>query len=272
MQPKNTVPKFSESKAGHLIRKNQTQVSSCRRLSRCNRDAFVAKLKPLLERQVSLPLLLLLTAVMLLAQKPSHRNQPSPADSGILERPAKPKGPQPEMPQPPPPTDDPNGGISADDERDDPSQGDEPDVNNDETPIDDNLPPPTVQVAATEIWRIGNGSDVGKAGDWMLVLRGQGFFESERPPIVHIGEGIVLTDVYVAKQGQEIFANVPAEVALQIIASDFEKIWVQNPGGLNRDPRRWVPFPIQRPSFVAGLESASKATFKFGEYFLERGK
>ncbi|MBL0018757.1 MAG: hypothetical protein IPP17_20595 [Bacteroidetes bacterium] len=97
-------------------------------------------------------------------------------------------------------------------------------------------------------------------------------FESERPPVVHIGDAIRLTDVYVGNRGKELFACIPPEVALQVIASDFEKISVQNPGGLNRDPGRWVPFLIQRPTFVASLETAPKATFKFGEYFLERGK
>ncbi len=213
----------------------------------------------------------LLAAVMLIAQRPNRKN-PSPADPGMQFTPKKKGVTNPEQPSAPPPTDDPNGGISAEDDKDDPNQGDMPDPNDDETPADDNLPPPTVQVANTEIWRIGNGSDVGQTGDWMLVLRGQGFFESERPPVVHIGDAIRLTDVYVGNRGKELFACIPPEVALQVIASDFEKISVQNPGGLNRDPGRWVPFLIQRPTFVASLETAPKATFKFGAYFLERGK
>jgi hypothetical protein len=178
----------------------------------------------------------------------------------------------PEQPSPPPPTDDPHGGISAEDDKDDPTHGDVPEEPAEDKPFDLSAPPPPLQVATTELWKIGNGSEVGKVGDWMLVLRGQGFVEAERPPIVHIGEDLILTEVYVAKRGQELFARIPAELTAQLKAIDFDNIWVQNPGGLNRDRKRWVPFLIQRPAFVASLETAPKATFKFGAYFLERGK
>ncbi|MBL0018751.1 MAG: hypothetical protein IPP17_20565 [Bacteroidetes bacterium] len=177
--------------------------------------------------------------------------------------------PNPEQPSAPPPTDDPHGGISAEDDKDDPNQVDMP------TRTTMRRPPMTIShrlrsVANTEIWRIGNGSDVGQTGDWMLVLRGQGFFESERPPVVHIGDAIRLTDVYVGNRGKELFACIPPEVALQVIASDFEKISVQNPADSSAIlPSRWVPFLIQRPTFVVSLETAPKATFKFGEYFWE---
>ncbi|MEY3443506.1 MAG: hypothetical protein RLZZ519_1787 [Bacteroidota bacterium] len=225
----------------------------------------------------------LMAAVMLIAQRPNRKN-PSPADPGMQFAVPKKGRTNPELPSPPPPTDDPNGGISDNDDEIDPNggisaeedevptHGDMPEEPAEDKPFDLSAPPPPLQVAKTEIWKIGNGSEVGEAGDWMLVLQGQGFVEAERPPVVHIGEDVILSEVYVAKRGQELFARIPAALAAQLKAIDFDNIWVQNPGGLNRDRKRWVPFLIQRPSFVSAMDVAPKATFKFGAYFLERGK
>jgi hypothetical protein len=156
----------------------------------------------------------------------------------------------------------------------DPNAGIEPELPND-FPIDDpqeeeEIPetPRALNVSGFEFVRLGPESVVGKAGDWALVLKGAGFYEAERAPIVHVGTDIALQDVYVNPKGEELYAVFPDSIAQYIQSVDIRRLSVQNPGGLNRDPGRWMGLDITHDDLVRACSSPRKAAFKRGNYFM----
>jgi hypothetical protein len=230
---------------------------------------------------------------LFMSQRPS-RKHPSPADPGmwLVKEDVKPrenKDPKPSRPEdgpvvdhPTEPIDDPNAGegpdvddgdvpandVPVDDERDD-----DPDLDDHGT-IGDGDDDDAIQpvISGWRLLKVGNGSDFGNGNDWVLVLNGFGFMDGEVPPVVHIGEGVVLTDVFVNQRGRVLNAVVPARLQYMLDTMAMQEIAVQNPGGLNRDPSRWIRIDMDHDKFVEALKAAKPTRFKRGPFFLEMEK
>lgn len=196
--------------------------------------------------------LALLAAVLLVAQRP-NRKFPSPADPGMAFAVIKPV--RPEIP-------DPSGGVTPDDDRDDP-------VDN---PVEDypvEVPRARLAVDKWDVLQIKEGSEVGKPGEWMLIVDGAGFVEGERSPIVRLGDSMVLDEVFVGKQGNELCAIISADAFSEISSQDFFYMAVQNPGGMNRLRQSWAEQPILKAEMLQKIAAAPEASFRFGTFNLE---
>ncbi len=221
-----------------------------------------------LHRRAILLLLLLAMFLPSLAQR-TRAWKPSPADHGmLLPQDIRKRGGTVESPIPTrPEEEDPNAGDVPVDPNDDESEGSQ----HDEKPRDIHVQPlVALQIHKVELYGIGVGSDIGKAGDKAVVITGQGFADSESSPIIHLGDEIILDQVYVSEAGRVLIALLPAEIAAGLRLRDFAQLAVQNPGGMNRDPQRWARFPLNKPQFVQDVQSAVEANFKRGEFFVQR--
>jgi hypothetical protein len=217
-------------------------------------------------------LLATLAVIVLMSQRPSRR-YPSPADPGMdLSAPPKKKGTGgPESPnhEDVPTTDDPNAGDTP--EIDD-EQNETPDVEDDKP----HLPPPpqdkSLKIKRFEVSRIASGSAFGEAGDWVFVVYGDGFIAGEEPPVLHLGDSILLEDVFVNSSGTELYALLPADQEPTLSARGFQQLAIQNPGGYNRNPSRWARIAVNKPQLVQSLQTAPQTTFRLGPYFMEQVK
>jgi hypothetical protein len=200
-----------------------------------------------------LPVLIVATALMM-GQRRNHKD-PSPADPGMRLYTPTPHGPKPEAP------------VDHD-----PEQGDEPDDPQDDYPgeVPIQQPDKPLKVTGMEVTWIQAGSDVGKSGDYMVVLDGEGFLEAERPPVVHIGDEVQLEEVYVNRTLGELYAVLPAAVASSLSALEFIHLAVQNPGGSNLDPSRWVRFPVVKADFLQSMESAPFKRYQLEGYQIKK--
>jgi hypothetical protein len=196
--------------------------------------------------------IIMVAAGLLVTQTPVRKN-PSPADPGmnIVKVVNSSTGAVLDN--------DPTGGVEPDDPRDEELQDDIPTP---ESPV-------SLNVSKYEFVRLGPESAVGKAGDWALVVKGAGFYEAERAPLVHLGDSIVLQEVYVDPEGDELYALLPDSVAHIIQSADIRRLSVQNPGGLNRDRGRWIGLDITHEDLVKACTSAQKAALIHGDYFLQ---
>jgi hypothetical protein len=220
---------------------------------------------------------------LLMSQRPS-RKYPSPADPGMQlaqPRPKAPHDPRGAQNDPKPENPDPGAGDGPDiddDARDAEPRLDEkadypPPLENDGPELDSDEPTgviPKIKVDRMEALRVAMGSEFGKPDDWVLVLHGAGYLDGEGTPIVHLGTTIALKEVFVNRGGSELFAVLPLPVRIMLGKADLDNVAVQNPGGLNRDPKEWGRLAVDKTAFLANLEQAERVKFKHGLYFLER--
>jgi hypothetical protein len=209
--------------------------------------------------------MLVLTACAFMGQR-GKRKYPSPADPGMrMENTVQPTIPKTPEIVDPSAGDDPHSEKDLDDEGEHRSENvfrDFPDIP--QSPPDFNL-----NLKRLEIMRVVEGSALGKPGDYALVISGSGFVEGEGLPIVHLGDTVLLTETAVGANGAQLFAILPAEVAAELPRRNIMGLSVQNPGGLNRDPNKWVTFPLIKAAFLQELSEAKKAFFARGAYFME---
>jgi hypothetical protein len=203
-----------------------------------------------------LPLALLAVGIFM-AQKPKQAT-PSPADPGMkLLAPHKTTRPEIEAP-------DPNSGEEPDDD-DDPNDG----------PVDiPTVQPGSVQLKVSnyEIVRVGAGSVMGKPDDWMLVVKGEGFFESEMAPIVHFNDSFHLGRTTVNQSGTELYALMTAADAAKLQQQAFQGIAVQNPGGIHSDKKSWAKLPVYKEQWQTRMDSAQTNVFERDWYVWRRQK
>jgi hypothetical protein len=127
------------------------------------------------------------------------------------------------------------------------------------------LPGP-LRVDRMDLWRLKAGTVMGKEGDWAMVLHGAGFLEAEFGPIVHFGEKITLERTVVSADGSELYVVVPQDVMEDATKLKFRELAVQNPSGLDRDPKRWGRLEVEPRAFAAAMDSAKDARFERGTY------
>lgn len=200
-----------------------------------------------------------------MSQRPS-RKTPSPAEPGMVLADAKVKkkknGITPTIPL-------------QDPEDPDPGAGDEPldDVNHDEEdkPI---APPQPVSLAVRtyELARVSEGSAIGNSGDWVLIVGGQGFMESETPPVVHVGDSIHLKKTYVNATGTEIYALLTFAESILLQRMSISEIAVQNPGGMNRSPDRWGKLAVIKEEVRQRIINAPTIGFDRDRFVSRRNK
>jgi hypothetical protein len=129
--------------------------------------------------------------------------------------------------------------------------------------------PGTLRVDRMDLWRLKAGTVAGKTGDWAMVLHGEGFFEAEYAPVVHLGEKITLGGTSVNADGSELYVVMPSEVMEEAKKAKFRELAVQNPSGLDRNPERWGRLAIEPRAFAAAADSAGDAKFERGTYSTE---
>ena len=206
---------------------------------------------------------------------------PSPAEPGMVlpqapskkggsvhrDKPTDPQKPQPESPQPA----DPNAGIGPEEAEDVVVNNDSP-VGEDDDALDDViaqsplLPP---KITKWQIFKLGVSPEFGQPGDWMLVLTGMHFLEAESQPILHLGDKIALDDVMVGEKGTELYAVIPKAMGPKIALEGFGRMCLQNPGGMNRDPKGWQWLPVDAAEFKKALEEAVEAKLNRGPFFMQ---
>jgi hypothetical protein len=244
-------------------------------------------LKSRLNRAMASPKWWLLTLAVLafglfMAQRPSRR-YPSPADPGMLlakeeKTGVSPTGPTNDNPRVESP--DPNAGDGpvAEDDKPSPRHSHRDYIQSDlpvkhrtrNDPPEPKNPTSRIQITKLEVVRILAGSDFGKAGDWVMIFTGLGFMDGEVAPIVHLGDGQILEEVFVDPDGDTLFAVLPQSLGQQLETMTLKEVSVQNPGGLNRDPRTWGRIAVDQAALLASLKTGVQTRFKHGPYFLER--
>lgn len=144
----------------------------------------------------------------------------------------------------------------------DPTHGVDP---NDEGPYGRNL---VLRPMAYSVWKLDQDTEMGRAGDYLIAVDGSGFMDGTSRPIVHLGDSVHLEDVYVNPSGTSLLVVVPREMDPLVRRWSFESLAIQNPGGLDRDCRRWGRLKMTREELVQQMEDAHLAALKYGAYEL----
>jgi hypothetical protein len=202
-----------------------------------------------------------LTVVTLIAQSP-RRKLPSPADPGLRMQTNRPVQPSPSnfpqdarnpIPAGPKENKDENGNSGTSDD----SYGDlEPS-------------PRSNLVTGFDFFEVQAGSAFGNENDWVIMLQNIGEMEGEGLPIVHLGPLLKLKQVFIDPTSRNVYALIPAPMLPLIKNSPLEFIRLQNPGGLNRDPSRWIHVPFTQREFDLKLLNVEKVRFKHGPFSLQ---
>ncbi|MFN8394505.1 MAG: hypothetical protein U0176_07520 [Bacteroidia bacterium] len=126
-----------------------------------------------------------------------------------------------------------------------------------------------LKVSGFEWVRAKEGSPIGQRGDLILVLTGQGFMEADQRPIVHLGTDLTLGDTYVSEDMTRLYVVVPQLTIKRLERLSLAELTVQNPGALNRDPKRWVSLKLDPATWTTGLRTPREVSFNRGQYFIE---
>ncbi len=123
------------------------------------------------------------------------------------------------------------------------------------------LPDSNLRVDSFQVWRLKDGTEYGSPGDYVLVLTGAGIWQSEFPPVTHLGRDIALELGFVGPKGTLLYNLVSPAVANQIAGADLRSIELQNPGGLARDPKDWASLKVKRGQLIKAINAAKPAKF-----------
>ena len=66
-----------------------------------------------------------------------------------------------------------------------------------------------------------------------------------------------------------LYVVVPQLTIKRLERLSLAELTVQNPGALNRDPKRWVSLKLDPATWATGLRTPREASFNRGQYFIE---
>jgi hypothetical protein len=116
------------------------------------------------------------------------------------------------------------------------------------------------------IVRLSTGTEIGNPQDYLLIVYGDGFWETEYAPKLHLSPSLILDQTTVSQDGKVLYVTVPAAMVSKIKALNLREIQVQNPGGLDLDPKRWRKLALPR-GINEALGAAKPGKLKVENYF-----
>ena len=117
---------------------------------------------------------------------------------------------------------------------------------------------------------IAEGSLVGHPGDFLLTFKGRGFMLTSLSPRVMLGEELTLESTEVNRDGTELYLLLSREAFGTLGRLSFEKVVVENPGGLQDSPYARAAIAMTPRELIDRERNAQKVVLVYRDSFYVR--
>lgn len=130
---------------------------------------------------------------------------------------------------------------------------------------------PALAVREAEIYKVGEKSEIGKPGDYVLLLKGQGFLGASLNPVVHIGKW-ELAETYLNAEMTELYVVISEKQWRELGQERWVGISVQNAGAHNEARDRWGTLKVEDAEWRKKIQAAESIHLFYSDYWVRASK